>query len=527
MSSPTQRAVLSPSATTVPTVELVESLQAALQEAQGEIAQLKAQLDWFKQQLFGTKSERRLIVSSDQQPLEFGEEAKLPPIGNLPTETVTYQRRKAKARPEDCATDAGLRFNDSMPVEVIEVPVPQLQEPDGDDYEIIDFQITHRLAQRPASYVILEYRQPVVRHQSAATLITVTAPNPLWEGSVADVSVIAGILVDKFAYHQPLYRQHQRFQDAGVTLSRSTLTQWVQKGIELLRPIYDAQLAHILSGKLIAVDETPIRAGPAKGKMKQAWFWPVYGEADEICFTFSSSRAKAHLDQVLNGFEGTLLSDGYSAYERFAQGCEDVVHAQCWSHTRRKFLKAEQIEPEATVQALSSIQGLYRIEAEIRDRGLEGVDKLHYRTTHARPIVDAFFSWVDGQCHRSDLLPKSPLATALTYARQREGALRVYLTDPQVPIDTNHLERALRPLPMGRKNWLFSWTETGAQQVGIVQSLISTCRLHGVNPYTYLVDVLQRVSLHPASKVEELTPKRWKELFAAHPLLSDLDKVGK
>jgi len=310
-------------------------------------------------------------------------------------------------------------------------------------------------------------------------------------------------------------------------LSRSTLTQWVQKGIELLRPIYDAQLGHILSGKLIAVDETPIRAGPAKGKMKQAWYWPVYGEADEICFTFSPGRAKTHLDQILEGFEGTLLSDGYGAYERFAQGSEDVVHAQCWSHARRKFLKAGKVEPEATAQALTYIQGLYRIEAEIRERALEGIDKLAYRATHAKPIVDAFFAWVDQQCHRPDLLPKSPLATALTYAREREGALRVYLTDPQVPIDTNHLERALRPIPMGRKNWLFAWTETGAQQVGIIQSLIATCRLHGIHPYTYLVDVLQRVSLHPASKVEDLTPRRWKELFSANPLKSDLDKVGK
>ncbi len=405
MSSVTPQAV-SPSAT-------VESLQAALQEAQAEIAELKAQLDWFKRQLFGTKSERRIMVSPDQHALPFGEGETPPPVDALPTETVTYQRRKAKVRPEGCVHDSGLRFDDSVPVEVIEVPAPQLEGPEADDYEIIDFKITHRLAQRPASYVILEYRQPVVRHKSAATLMTVAAPNPLWEGSVADVSVIAGILVDKFAYHQPLYRQHQRLQDVGVTLSRSTLTQWVQKGIELLRPIYDAQMQHILSGKLIAVDETPIRAGPAKGKMKQAWYWPVYGEADEICFTFSPGRAKAHLDQLLEGFEGTLLSDGYVAYERFAQASEDVVHAQCWAHTRRKFLQAEKIEPQAAAQALAHIQGLYRVEAEIRERGLEGIDKLTYRANHAKPLVDAFFAWVDQQCHRPDLLPKNPLATAL------------------------------------------------------------------------------------------------------------------
>ncbi|MDZ7768164.1 MAG: transposase [Woeseiaceae bacterium] len=150
-------------------------------------------------------------------------------------------------------------------------------------------------------------------------------------------------------------------------------------------------------------------------------------------------------------------------------------------------------------------------------------DKLRYRTKHSEPVVAAFRAWCEAQCRRHDLLPSNPLSKALKYAMARTEQLKVFLSDPEVPIDTNHLERALRPIPMGRRNWLFCWTELGAKQVGIIQSLLVTCKLHGINPYTYLVDVLQRISQHPASKAQELTPRLWKKHFAEHPLCSDLD----
>jgi len=140
--------------------------------------------------------------------------------------------------------------------------------------------------------------------------------------------------------------------------------------------------------------------------------------------------------------------------------------------------------------------------------------------------VDKFFAWVAEQFERQGLLPSNPLTKALAYVRERRAGLEVFLADADVPMDTNHIERALRAIPMGRKNWLFCWTEVGARHAGIVQSLIVTCRLHGVDPYTYLVDVLQRVGQHPASRVAELTPRNWKTLFADQPLRSDLYRTS-
>ena len=191
-------------------------------------------------------------------------------------------------------------------------------------------------------------------------------------------------------------------------------------------------------------------------------------------------------------------------------------------HSRRGIFEARDAEPRAAGQALEQIAALYKVEEQIRERKLTGQTKRLHRLMHSKPLVDKFFDWVDKQFEQLGLLPSNPLTKALAYIHERRVGLRVFLDDPDVAIDTNHIERALRPIPTGRKNWLFCWTEVGAKHAGIVQSLIATCRLQGIDPYTYLVDVLQRVGQHPAARVAELTPRRWKALFADNPLRSDL-----
>ena len=169
---------------------------------------------------------------------------------------------------------------------------------------------------------------------------------------------------------------------------------------------------------------------------------------------------------------------------------------------RRDVTACRNAARRACIDVLANLIGaLYAVEAQIRQKKLRGEAKREYRLDHARPIVDAFFSWVQRKFEEQGLLPSNPLTLTLAYARNRRVSLEAFLADPDVPVDTNHLERALRPIPLGRKNWMFCWTVLGAQQLRIVQSLITTCRLHDVDPYDYLVDVLQRVDQHPASDV--------------------------
>ncbi len=512
--------------------EAIAQLRAAVELKDERIQSLEQQLNWFKRQIFGETSEKRDMTDHPfQQTIAdvLKELPAVPPPAEEEKHTVSYQRGTAKKNALDGSPDdSGLRFDDTVPVEEIALSAPELDGPAADDYEIISYKVTYRLAERPGSQVVLKYTRPVIKKKSTQRVSTTPAPANVLDNSLADVSFLVGLLLSKFLYHLPLYRQHQRLNNNGIVLARSTLTHLVKRSIDLLTPIYEAQLRHLLLSRILAMDETPIKAGrQKKGKMKQAYFWPIYGEQDEICFTFSPSRAMQHIVDQLGDFDGTLLTDGYGAYEKFKKHNDALTLAQCWAHCRRGFDEAKNAEPEPVAVALAYIGRLYEHEAHLRGHGIAGRKKQDYRAKHSLPVVEAFFNWCYEQRQRIDLVKSNPLSKALAYAMKRQAALKVFLSDPDVPLDTNHLERALRVIPMGRKNWLFCWTEVGAEQVGIIQSLLVTCKLHDVNPYEYLVDVLQRVGTHPASQVEELTPRLWKERFADNPMRSDLETLVK
>ena len=219
-----------------------------------------------------------------------------------------------------------------------------------------------------------------------------------------------------------------------------------------------------------------------------------------------------------------LLTDGYGAYAQYAARL-GLVHAQCWTHTRRTFERAKDIEPAAGASALERIGALYRIEAEIRAQGLTGAAKRAYRLTHAKPVVNAFFVWAERQVERAALLPSNPLTKR---AALRPGTARGIERLPRRPRGPHrHQPPGARPAPHpdGSQAWLFCWSEVGAEAVAILQSLVVTGRLHDIDPYEYLVDVLQRIDRHPAREVHLLTPRLWKQHFAANPLRSDLQRL--
>jgi transposase len=447
-----------------------------------QIDSLKHQLAWFQRQVFGSKSER-FAPAPDPTQMHLGEAFPVPAVVPETRKAVPAHTRRV-AKSDLANTGEVVPFFDEacVPVETIMVLSTQMKGLEPEQFDVIGEKVSYRLAQRPGSTVVLKYVRPLIKIRETQSIVCAPAPVGVLEGSRADVSFAAGLLIDKFLYHLPLYRQHQRLTDSGITVSRPWLTQLAQRTISLLAPIYEAQFASIRLSRVKAMDETPIKAGRA---------------------------------------DAVLISDGYDAYSAYAKKT-GLTHAQCWSHARREIFEALESEPTGVGEALEQIKTLYAIEDHIRDHHLVDADKQLYRLTHSKPKVEVFFDWIERQFERQGFTPTSPFIKALSYVRKRRLGLEVFLTDPDVPMDTNHIERALRVIPMGRRSWLFCWTELGARDVGIIQSLLVTCRLHGVDPYTYLVDVLQRVSQHPASRVAELTPRLWKQLFADNPLRSDL-----
>ncbi len=507
-----------------------EKIAKLVNDQSSENAQLRQQLEWFKRQIFGQKSERRLAVSTESQS-SLGEEFAAKPEQQTAGKKTRIAEHERNTKPKDGSSndESALFFDESkVPVETIYLDPETATGLNKDEFEVISEKVTYRLAQRPGSYVVTKYVRPVLKLRESGKLVSIPAPEGIIKGSRADVSFLAGVVVDKFAYHQPLYRLHRKLADQGFKLSRPWLTQLMQQTIEALMPIFDAQFDSIRLSRVKCMDETPIKAGVASpGKMKAAYFWPIYGELDEICFKFYPDRSAKNVEDALGLSPpdgAVLLTDGYAAYKQYANKA-GLTHAQCWAHTRRKFFDSQDIEPERAKQALDMIGELYVIEARLREQELTGEAKKAIRQREAKPLVNKFFTWVQKQFDSQGLLPSSPLTKALSYVHERREGLEAYLNDPDVPIDTNHLERALRAIPMGRKNWLFCWTETGAEHVGVVQSLLTTCRLHDIDPYEYLVDVLQRVKTHPPLQMGELTPRRWKELFAQNPKRSVLHLI--
>jgi transposase len=511
--------------------------QARLITAQAEqIAALKHQLDWFRRQIFGQKSERFEDLASPQ--LSFGEgmvtgseealtvAVPVSPIVAAATPTTATATAPRRARPAAEGEELPFFDESKVPVQTITL-LPELVEGLGtDEYVVIGQKVTYRVARRPGSYQVIKTIRPTVKVKATGQIDTVPAPEGIFDGaSRADVSFAAGLLVDKFQWHLPLYRQHQRMQADGLRVSRPWLTQVSQQAIALLEPIHAAQLASICAGRVKAMDETPIKAGKSgHGKLHTGYFWPVYGEQDEVCFPFHASRSADFVGRALGLTQApgsVLLTDGYAAYARYAKQT-GVTHAQCWAHARRAVFEAEASAPEAVHDVLAHIQQIYAVEEDIRARNLAGEAKREHRLLHSQLLVERLFGWIDRHLQQHGLKPATPFTKALVYIRERRDELCVFLNDPDVPLDTNHLERALRVIPMGRKNWLFCWTELGAKHVGIVQSLLVTCKLQGIDPTTYLIDVLQRVATHPASRVAELTPRRWKTLFADNPLRSEI-----
>ena len=514
-------------------LERSEELNAALTQRDDELAardrridELKAQLDWLTRQLFGEKSEKQLHLDNSHQ-LALGEGVLPAPIEPASEVTTIGEHQRRRHKPARSEGERRLRFDENVEVEEIFVVDDSLQGIDPASYTVVDFKTSYRLLQNPSTYKIVLLKRPVVKMKEDGRFSCPAIPAEVFESSFADASFLASIVIDKLRYHMPLYRQHQRILASGIRIDRSTLTRYMQRIAELLRPIYDAQLQSILKSRVLAIDETPIRAGrKAKGKMRQAWLWPLMGDKGEIVFHYSSTRARRVLDELLARYEGTLLNDGYSAYESFCEANDGVIRAQCWVHARRQFVKAEESEPALVAEALRRIAELYKLESELSERSTaEEIQEL--RGQRSRPLVESYLQWLRECLDERILLPSSPFTKAAQYSLDRADALKVFLENPAVAMDTNHLEREIRPIALGRKNWLFAWTELGAAQLGILQSLIATCRLQGVDSYTYLVDVMQRVASHPAKDVAELTPRLWKQRFATKPLSSLMEILKK
>ncbi|MBB3009925.1 MULTISPECIES: IS66 family transposase [Cupriavidus] len=341
------------------------------------------------------------------------------------------------------------------------------------------------------------------------TLTQAPVPAQVIDKGIPTAGLLAQVLVAKYNDHLPLYRQERIFERAGLAIPRSTLAQWVGMCGVQLQPLVDALKEQILQHRVLHADETPVAMlSPGKGKTQRAYLWTYCPGAFEdlraVVYDFADSRAGEHARNFLGNWKGQLVCDDFTGYKAlFAQG---ITELGCMAHARRKFYDLHAASKSQIAQdALQYIGELYEIEREVQQ--LAAQLRLEIRQQRARPIADALHAWMTGQ--RARVSEGSAIAKALDYSLRRWTALTRYLEDPQVPIDNNWCENQIRPVALGRSNWLFAGSLRAGRRAAAAMSLLQSARLNGHDPYAYLKDVLTRLPTQPASRLEELLPHHW------------------
>ena len=373
--------------------------------------------------------------------------------------------------------------------------------------------VAERLDVIPAQFKVIVTRRPKYACAACAgEVVQAPAPERLIENGIPTEALVAHVLVAKYADHTPLYRQAQIYARQGITLDRSTLADWVGRAAFTLRPVHARLLEQLKqSTKLFADETTAPVLDHGRGRVKKGQLWayarderPWAGHAPPgVAYVYAPDRKHARPAEHLAGFRGTLQVDGYGAYTELAQR-GDVVLAFCWSHVRRQFydIQAKTPAPIAT-EALVRIAPLYAVEADIR--GLSADERRQARQRRSKPLVDALRLWLEAQL--AAVSGKSTIAAAIRYALSRWDGLARFLDDGRVEIDSNVVERSIRPIALGRKNHLFAGSDGGGEHWAVTASLIETCKMNRLDPQAYLRDVLAKiVARHQMSRIDELLP---------------------
>lgn len=376
--------------------------------------------------------------------------------------------------------------------------------------------IAERLDVVPAQFRVLVVRRPKYACRSCAgTMVQAPAPARLIEGGLPTEAVVAHVIVAKYADHLPLYRQAQIYARSGLDLDRSTLADWVGRAAWFLRPLHERLLDSLRrSPKLFADETTAPVLDPGRGRTKTGQLW-AYARDDRawggpeppaVAYVYAPDRKAERPAAHLQGFRGILQVDGYAGYRALADAGQ-VELAFCWAHVRRRFYEiAQPGEAPIASAALARIAEIYAIETQIRN---QAADTRHaVRQERTKPLVDALRGWLDAQL--STVSQKSATAEAIRYALARWPGLTRFLDDGRIEIDSNAVERSIRPIALTRKNALFAGSDGGGEHWAILASLIETCKLTVVEPHAYLADVLTRiVTGHPANRLDELLPWHW------------------
>ena len=510
-------------------VEAYEKLQREKKTLEIEVERLKFQVEEFKRMIFGTKSER--FISNTPPPEQLNlfhtpEEQKNQPPPEEKTITVPEHKRSVKKKqPKRTVLPQHLERKETI------------IEPDSlsEDMVKIGEERSEQLVYEPPKiYVEVTVRPKYAlptEQQTDETSPILIAPMPprFIERSIAHPSLLARIIVDKFVDHLPLYRTINRiYRLCKLRLSKSTLSGWVKQSAQQLELLYQLLIAHVLAQDYLMIDETRIDILPngpppknkgkkqrskrknkaIKRKTERCWFWVYHCPLTKVTFfDYEPSRGTPNPARHLKNYTGTIQTDGLEVYDKISKVFADIDHYYCLVHGRRKFEAALGNDRPRAEHALLVFQQIYAIEQQAKDEEWTVEQVQIAREQHARPLLEKFYEWLEEAALQ--VLPSSPIGQAIGYMLKRKAGMLYYLKDGKLQPDTNAVERAIRPLAVGRKNYLFAGSHDAAQWAAIFYSFFACCKAHKVEPYEWLCDVMLRLPKHSIQQLDQLLPHNW------------------
>jgi len=478
-----------------------EDLLKVISSRDEKIDYLESQLAMYKRMQFGQKRERfegdpnQTLLPFEAEPTE--EEKQEEEI----KEKVEYLRKRPNHK-------GRAKLPAHLPVEEIEIH----PEVDLTDMICIGKEITEELECEPAKFYIKRYIRYKYAAKDKSAVVIAELPERVIDKGIPGSSLLAMILTGKYQDHLPLYRQKQIFARENIQIASSTIEGWTRQALEKLEPLYDQLLFDTKAQGYLQVDETPIKVldSDKKGATHQGYYWVYHAPLEgTILFDYSPTRGGIAAVPMLGNFKGYLQTDGYAVYEKYGKK-KEVTHLACWAHARREFEKSLDNDKARAEKALLLIQKLYTVERHAKQESFSPEQIKELRLAESLPVINELGKWIFEEIKST--LPKSQIGKAMAYAYARWDALSAYLYDGSLHIDNNLVENAIRPVALGRKNYLFAGSHESAQRAAMIYSFFAICKKHEVNPFQWLKYTLENIMSINHKNLKDLYPQNFKKL---------------
>jgi transposase len=470
-----------------------------------EIEVLKQRVDWFTRMVFGSTSERHKTTPvNDAQLSLFDDDTKKESEEDAKTKKVKeHDRKMGKTKRE--YHPGRHSFPDHIEREEI------ILEPEEDvsGLKVIATAATEVLEYVPAKFIVKVYLRPQYAKPDGDGVIVAPLPTRAIDKGIPGEMLLTYIIISKYIDHMPLYRQVRRFKREKIDIKEVTMGNWLRKICELIAPLFELHKKEVLQEKYLQVDETPIKVldREKKAKIHRGYYWAYLTPSKGLAlFDYQKGRGIYAAEACLTDFQGYLQADGYSVYEHYGK-MPNINLLGCWAHARRKFDQAKKNDPKRAKHVLSKIQKLYATEKLAREKQLNPEERLELRQKESVKILEALKDWLIA--NYQEVTPSSAIGKAIQYSLSRWEQLCVFTSNGILEIDNNLVENKIRPVALGRKNYLFAGSHDGAQRGAMLYSFFATCKMHNVNPTEWLNHVLKNIKDTKMTELQNLLPQNF------------------